>query len=187
MDLKKTIDEIDLEIITLLQNDPSLTHSKIAEKLNRSQPAIGARIKKLTSRGILATQIGINFKEMSEINLVKVDLKTTRAMDILELAEFCPYILNAMKISGEFNITLFLASSSLKKIDSVIDRHFREKKYVNRIQMDVISRIAKNFVLPMNFMGEKYDEDFDPCKNNPICSGLRKEAKARSPLELNLT
>ena len=56
----------------MLQDDPSITHSQIAKELSRSQPAIGARIKKLTEHGILATQIGVDFKKLQELTLVSL-------------------------------------------------------------------------------------------------------------------
>ncbi len=186
MVFEKVIDEIDKQIIDLLQHDSTLTHSKIAKKLGRSQPAIGARVKKLTEKGILATQIGVNFQQLTELNLVKVELKTARVKDILELCQHCPYILNALKTSGDYNFTIFLASSSLKKIDKILDRHFREKDYVSRLKMDLVTDYAKKFVLPMNFQAEMYGEDEDPCANHPLCASARKIANLRSPSELNL-
>ena len=60
------LDNIDKSIIALLQENPAITHSDIAKKLNRSQPAIGARIKKLNDKGILDTQIGVNFQAIND-------------------------------------------------------------------------------------------------------------------------
>lgn len=186
MDLKKIIDDIDKQIIDMLQEDPNLTHSKIAKELKRSQPAIGARVKKLTEKGILATQIGVNFNQLQELNLVKVELKTTRVEDVLELCQHCPFVLNALKTSGNYNITIFLASASLKKLDNVLDRHFREKEYVSRLKMDIVTGFAKKFVLPMNFLAELNGDGDDPCANHPLCTLARKNANMRSPAELNL-
>lgn len=69
------MDEIDKKIITLIQEDPSMTHSKIAKIIQKSQPTVGKRIKKLTDSGILKIQPGINFKN-ADISLVIVRLKT---------------------------------------------------------------------------------------------------------------
>ncbi|MHA1618079.1 MAG: Lrp/AsnC family transcriptional regulator, partial [Promethearchaeota archaeon] len=77
MSLLSKLDDIDKSIIKILQDDPNITHSQIAKELSRSQPAIGARIKKLTEKGILATQIGVDFSNPeinSSLNLVKVEM-----------------------------------------------------------------------------------------------------------------
>lgn len=70
---KLNLDKIDLKLISLLQENPDLTHTQIAEIVNRSQPAIGARLKKLKNKGILQFQAGLNFKEL-DIQLAFVNL-----------------------------------------------------------------------------------------------------------------
>jgi len=52
------IDEIDKNIIEIIQKDPMLTHTEIAKKVNRSQPTIGMRIRKLEKAGVLKFQAG---------------------------------------------------------------------------------------------------------------------------------
>ena len=61
---KLKLDNTDRKIISLLQENPKVTHSEIAEKIKRSQPTVGMRIKKLTKKGILRIQPGINFKKV---------------------------------------------------------------------------------------------------------------------------
>ena len=41
------------KIIRLIQEDPSMDHSKIAEVTKKSQPTVGIRIKKLRDSGFL--------------------------------------------------------------------------------------------------------------------------------------
>ena len=38
------IDDDDYKIIEMLEKDPSVTHSDIAREIEKSQPAVGARI-----------------------------------------------------------------------------------------------------------------------------------------------
>ena len=61
---KLKLDEIDRQIISLVQKDPALTHTEIADQINRSQPTVGMRIKKLEKSGILQFQPGINFRRV---------------------------------------------------------------------------------------------------------------------------
>jgi len=168
------IDEIDKSIIKLLQEDPAITHSQIAKKLDRSQPAVGARIKKLMDKGILATQIGVDFsnEEISAgLNLVKVEMTTTKPEEVFEMVKVCPYFINALKISGEHNIMVFMACSSLRRLDIILDRHFRNKEFVKKIQMDIITSFAKPFILPVDFAIENFDKVDEPCSIHtcPFC------------------
>ena len=68
-------DEIDRSIITLLQKHPNITHSEIAKRIGRSQPAVGSRIHRLEEKGVISSQYGINFKN-ADIILAKVELST---------------------------------------------------------------------------------------------------------------
>ena len=153
------LDQIDKNIITLLQNNANITHSDIAKSIGRSQPAVGSRIHRLQERGIISSQVGINFKNISKIHLIKVELATKKPKDIYTMSEHCPFIINCMKLSGENNMMIFLASTSLKKIDHVVDHHFRNKDHISAIKMDIITDFAKDFILPLDFKMDQLDPE----------------------------
>jgi DNA-binding Lrp family transcriptional regulator len=179
------LDDLDYEIIHMLQDDPTLTHSAIAEKLKRSQPAIGARIKKLTETGLLSMQMGVDFKKVDELTLVRVDIETTKPAEIFELCECCPHVINAMRTSGEYNVSLFLASDSLKQIDNVVERHYRNKPYVKKAKIERFTNFAKTFVMPFNLRADTHGcGENDPCNKDPICRENRLKAGKRSPEEI---
>ncbi|MHA1820330.1 MAG: Lrp/AsnC family transcriptional regulator [Promethearchaeota archaeon] len=170
------LDEIDKNIITLLQKDPNITHSEIAKKIGRSQPAVGSRIHKLEEKGIISSQFGLNFKT-AKVYLVKVELSTKKPEEIFEMGD-CPFIINAMKLSGENNVMIFLASSSLKKIDAVVDYHFRNKDYITNIRMDVITDYLKDFVLPIDFEMDEHEPDSENgCGSK--CTVARKQLERK--------
>ena len=110
IDAVLNIDEIDKNIIELIQEQPTLTHTEIAKKVNRSQPTIGMRIRKLESTGILKFQAGINIRNLDLI-FARVDLQTLDAENILNLVGKCPYMLNAFRLSGTSNISIFMVCS----------------------------------------------------------------------------
>ena len=152
---KLKLDDIDRRIITLVQDDPNLTHTQIAEKINRSQPTVGMRIKKLEKEGILQFQPGINFKKV-DLFLASVELNTKRPNQILEMAKFCPFMLNAFRLSGSHNICILLASSKLDKLDNIVNYHFRSDPNVQSVAMNMVTEIAKDFILPVDFESEEH-------------------------------
>lgn len=159
------IDKIDKEIITLLQKNANITHSDIAKSIGRSQPAVGSRIHRLQDKGIISSQVGINFKNISKIHLIKVEIATKKPKDIYLMAQHCPFIINCMRLSGENNMMIFLASPSLIKIDRVVDKHFRNKDHINAIKMDIITDFAKDFILPLDFRMDQLDPE-TKCSGN---------------------
>ncbi|MFW9952390.1 MAG: Lrp/AsnC family transcriptional regulator [Candidatus Thorarchaeota archaeon] len=153
---KLKLDDIDRQIISLVQSDPSLTHTEIAEKINRSQPTVGMRIKKLEKEGILQFQPGINFKKV-ELNLATVEVNCTNPDEIMEMASCCPFMLNAFRLSGEHNICIFLASSKLSKLDAIVNYHFRKNPDVSSVSMEIVTDIARDFILPIDFDSENHE------------------------------
>jgi DNA-binding Lrp family transcriptional regulator len=158
---KLKLDDIDKQIITLVQEDPNLTHTQIAEHIKRSQPTVGMRIKKLEKAGILQFQPGINFKKVDNIFLATVEVNTKNPEHIMNMARFCPFMLNAFRVSGEHNISILLASSKLNKLDNIVNYHFRQSDDVHNVSMELIIDIAKDFILPIDFSSEDHDPNLE--------------------------
>mgnify|MGYP001106508444 CR=1 FL=1 len=170
---KLQLDDIDKQIITLVQEHPDMTHTQIAEQINRSQPTVGMRIKKLEKEGILQFQPGINFKNVN-LYLATVELKTREPEEVMEMARYCPFMLNAFRLSGEHNICILLASSELEKLDNIINYHFRNKDEVGSVSMEIVTEIAKDFILPIDFDSEDHNPTLeDGC--GPKCKYLNRE------------
>lgn len=160
------LDDIDRDIITLLQKHPNITHSEIAKRIGRSQPAVGSRIHRLEEKGVISSQYGINFKN-ADIILAKVELSTRDPSEIVEMGKYCPFVVNCMRLSGENNILLLLASSSMKKIDAVVDCHFRNHENIKNVKLDIITDFIKDFVLPIDFEMDSHDPDpIEGCGDN---------------------
>ncbi len=153
---KLKLDDIDRQIISLVQENPSLTHTEIATKIDRSQPTVGMRIKKLEKNGILQFQPGINFKKV-DLHLATVEVTSKDPGKIMDMARHCPFMLNCFKLSGEHNLCILLASSKLQKLDNIINYHFRNNPDILNVSMEIVIDIAKDFILPIDFDSEDHD------------------------------
>ena len=156
------IDEIDKNIIELIQKEPTLTHTEIAKRVNRSQPTIGMRIRKLEDSGVLKFQAGINVKTMDLI-LARVEIQTLKPLEIIDLVKKCPYMLNAFRLSGSSNVSVFIASTKLEHLDNIINCHFRKNKNVLNVYMNIVTDIVNDFVLPFDFDSSKCDHNTSGC------------------------
>jgi DNA-binding Lrp family transcriptional regulator len=157
-----SIDNIDKKIISLLQKDPGITHTEIAKEVNRSQPTIGLRIKKLEKAGIMNFQAGLNLK-VADVLIARVDVQTNNPEKMLNEIKDCPYIINGFQLSGTYNLSLLIANSTLKHLDIIINEHFRNDPDVQKIHMEIVTNIINDFVLPMNMNTKKCkcDEKFE--------------------------
>jgi DNA-binding Lrp family transcriptional regulator len=153
---KFEMDDIDQEIIKLIQKEPNITHTEIAEHVNRSQPTVGMRIKRLEDAGLLQFQAGLNLRAAKDFYLAKIELKTNRPDEMLQIVEKCPFMLNAFRLSGDFNVSVILASRKLTTIDKIVNEFFRDNEIVLTVRMDIINDVLDDFVLPI-------DMDFENC------------------------
>jgi DNA-binding Lrp family transcriptional regulator len=146
---KMGIDQIDCRIMDLIQRTPHLTHTEIATHVNRSQPTVGMRIKKLENLGVLKYQAGINIK-VADLCFARVEVQTNNPKDAIEIVKRCPFMLNAFRLSGNSNVSILMVGLSFKDIDLIVNRHFRNNPDVIAVHIDVISEVINDFVLPID-------------------------------------
>jgi len=165
MESVKSIDEIDKKIIKLVQEDPNITHTKLAKKVGRSQPTIGIRIKKLEELGLINYQAGINLKN-SEFYFSKIDVETTHPEEICDIVEKCPFMLTAFRLSGKTNLNIIAANPELKGIEKLVNNYLRDRDDILNLSVNLITRTTNNIVLPLNMDFGRCND----CKLKKYCS-----------------
>ena len=161
---KMGIDDIDCMIMDLIQKEPNLTHTQIAEYVNRSQPTIGMRIRKLEKLGVLKYQAGITLKNDNWC-FARVDIQTKNPLKSFEIVKNCPFLLNAFRISGNLNISILVVSLNYNDLDQIINYHFRSNPDVLKVNLEIISDVAEDLILPFNLQFEQ-DEKCTICNEN---------------------
>ncbi len=151
-----SIDNDDKRIIEMIERDPDITHSDIAKEIDKSQPAVGARIIKLERKNLLTKQVGFNIKKV-DIKVAIVYIATKDVDDIVHKIENCPFINHAFKISGEFNLLCFIAASDLQTIEKLVDLCFRRDKNVINVKTNILIESIHDFVVPIDFQIENFD------------------------------
>jgi DNA-binding Lrp family transcriptional regulator len=160
------IDNDDIKILHLIQETPDITHIEIGKRINKSQPAVGARITKLERKNILHTRKGVNFKPIIEehkLFLLMVDLQTKNPEPIMDELTNCPFILNAFKKTGKFNISLMIASPRLENLEEIIDSHFRSNPAIMSVETSIVVDVMRDFTVPVNWEGLK--NSHIPCEH----------------------
>ena len=150
------IDNDDKKIIEMIEKNPDITHSDIAKEIEKSQPAVGARIIKLERKHLLTKQVGFNVKKV-DIKTAIVFISTKDVDKIVDKIEECPFINHAFKISGEFNILCFIAASDLQTIERLIDLCFRKDEHVINVKTNILIESIHDFVVPIDFQIEDFD------------------------------
>lgn len=150
------IDEADYKIIEMIEKDPNITHSEIAREIEKSQPAVGARIIKLERKNLLTKQVGFNVKKV-DIKVAMVHVSTKDVETIVKKIKNCPFINHAFKVSGEFNLFCFIAASDLQTIEKLVDLCFRKDPNVLNVKTNILIESIHDFVLPIDFQIENFN------------------------------
>ena len=167
---KLDLDDRDTTIISLLQNNPSVSQEEIAKKIKLSQPSVSARIRKLQQKGILHTATGVNFKDV-DLHLAKVDVNSTDTSATIEEFKDCPFFLNALVTSGQYNLCLFFVATDLKRLEGIVNHHLRSNDKIKTVEMNIVIGTAKDLVLPLNVDYENKKQVM--CKQNcKTCADL---------------
>ncbi|MBY9017234.1 MAG: Lrp/AsnC family transcriptional regulator [Candidatus Lokiarchaeota archaeon] len=161
------IDDADYKIIEMIEKDPSITHSKIAVEIEKSQPAVGARIIKLERKHLLTKQVGFNIKEV-DIKTAIVFISTKDVEGVVSKISKCPFINHAFKISGEFNLLCFISATDLQTIEKLVDLCFRKDPNVINVKTNILIESVHDFVVPIDFQIEKFDFHATNC--GPDCN-----------------
>jgi DNA-binding Lrp family transcriptional regulator len=162
MTKKKTFNEIlgidddDKKIIEMIEEKPDITHSDIAKEIEKSQPAVGARIIKLERKHLLTKQVGFNIRKV-DIKTAIVFVSTKDVDNIVEKIQDCPFISHAFKISGDYNLLCFIAASYLQTIERLVDLCFRRDPNVLSVKTNILIESIHDFVVPIDFQIENFD------------------------------
>ncbi|MGM5487846.1 MAG: Lrp/AsnC family transcriptional regulator [Nanobdellota archaeon] len=150
---KLNLDQRDYTIISLLQENPKVSQEEIAKKIKLSQPSVGARIKRLSEKGIIQIVNGVNFKVV-DLFLAKVDVYASDTKAVLDEFLGCPWFINGLVTSGRYNLCLLFVSTDLKCIEGIVNTHLRDNGHVRDVEMNIVISAAKDLVLPLNLNGE---------------------------------
>jgi len=161
------IDDADYKIIEMMEQNPDITHSAIAREIEKSQPAVGARIIKLERKHLLTKMVGFNAK-MVDLKVGIVFVATKDVETIVSKIKKCPLVNHAFKISGEFNLLCFVAASDLQTIEKLVDLCFRKDPNVISVKTNILIDSIHDFVIPIDFQIEKFDFHSGNC--GPDCS-----------------
>jgi len=156
------IDEDDKKIIEMIEANPDITHSDIAKEIEKSQPAVGARIIKLERKNLLTKQVGFNVKKV-DIKVAIVYISTKDVDTIVQKIDNCPFINHAFKISGEYNLLCFISASDLQTIERLIDLCFRKDPNVLNVKTNILIDSIHDFVVPIDFQIESFDKHSTQC------------------------
>ncbi|MHA1681241.1 MAG: Lrp/AsnC family transcriptional regulator [Promethearchaeota archaeon] len=172
------IDRYDVEIMTYFEHEPEMSHSEVAKRIKKSQPAVGARISKLERKHLLKSEYGLVLSK-NDFVVAFVSMQARNPKQLMSRISSCPFVLNAFTMIGDKNLLVWLAATNLEKLEELVEIHFRSSKDVQRVEMSVWVEPIKELIMPLNLNIEKFE--MIPCGDE--CHSISEVAQITGEYE----
>lgn len=119
-----SLDAVDRAILAILQTEGRLGVTEIGRRINLSQPAVSARIKRLEQFGVITgyravvdpSRLGLSIHAM-------IRLRTTHARISASLDHFAqlPEVTSVYRLTGEDCFIIDVHASSAERLETIVD------------------------------------------------------------------
>ncbi len=119
-----SLDRTDIEILRLLRSEGRLGGAEIGRRVNLSQPAVSARIKRLEDDKIITGyHAQIDRRRLGMTIHAVARLRTTQAniTQALELFRTTPEIVTIYRLTGEDCFLLDLHAADAERLETIVD------------------------------------------------------------------
>ncbi len=145
-----SLDSTEKRILTLLQNDASLSSSEIAERLGSSQSPIWRRISNLEKSGIIRKRVALADNKKLGIGIVvfvRIRMTEHGRQTLVEfeneISRF-PQVQECQLLLGEIDYRLRVIAKSLDDYEVFLRQNLMQMKGVREIVSSVVIRSIKD-------------------------------------------
>ncbi|MDV7338543.1 Lrp/AsnC family transcriptional regulator [Terasakiella sp. A23] len=143
------MDKIDQNILTILQQDASLTNAALAERVNLAPSSCLRRVQKLKQQGIIKKTVAVidektlgrNLHAIVEIDLARHGHQAYSAFQERVKHEIA--VTKAFSISGESDVILNISLKDMEEYQAFCDRVLNHDDNVLRFRTNFVMRVIK--------------------------------------------
>ncbi len=152
------LDAYDRNILNVIFERIDVSHQDISKVINKSPPAIGARILKMERANLIATQFGIDLEHrIGDVVFAIVQFQAKNPALITRNLLNCPAVVNVFSTIGVQNLIVWFLSTSIDKIEEVVDAHLRSNPEIRHMNLVYATETVKPVAVPFNFDVEEHE------------------------------
>jgi DNA-binding Lrp family transcriptional regulator len=144
-----TLDPLDLKLLTLLQQDASLSNADIAERVGLSPSQCSRRRAGLEEAGYIrayradldARRLGYNIEVFTRVTLSKH--KDTTADDFAHFLESLEEVQQAHSVAGDADYLLHIRARSLDDLAEFVHKRLLPHPHVAQVRSDIVLKTIK--------------------------------------------
>jgi Lrp/AsnC family leucine-responsive transcriptional regulator len=119
------MDQIDLQIISLLEKNARMPLKALAEEVFLSSPATATRIEKLENEGIISGySVKLNYKKLGlpVLAFINLELAPARKPEFYPFISACPNVIECNCVTGHYSMLIKVAFDTTENLDHFINQ-----------------------------------------------------------------
>ncbi len=142
-----TLDPIDKQILSMLQDDGRISYSEIADKVKKTEVTIRRRVRRLINEGVIKQftvvldplKIG---KSISAIVRVKAQMK--RATEIADTVKAYDEVIEAYFLDGACGVMLKITVDDLSQLKDFLEKKLGRVDGVGEVETCIVLETVKS-------------------------------------------
>jgi Lrp/AsnC family transcriptional regulator, leucine-responsive regulatory protein len=151
-----TLDAIDLELLSQLQQDARIANAELARRINLSPPAVFARMKRLEAEGYIRSYVAILDREQLGYDMlcfvnITLQMHTKEQVQrFRDAIQQIPEVLECHHVTGEFDYLLKVVARNRKDLEYLVMEKLTPLPGVARIHTSLVfTEVKATTALPL--------------------------------------
>lgn len=153
----KHLDEVDVQILSILQSDGRITNADLAKKVNLSPPSVLQRVRNLENLGLIKGYFALLDAErlgyrITALAMISLSLHQEQPIERFRKAiQDIPEVLECYHVSGEFDFLLKIVVRDIRAYELLIREKLSKIKGIGQIKTSfVLAQPKSTTKLPLN-------------------------------------
>ena len=148
--MKAHLDEVDVQILSLLQTNGRMTNSDLAKAVQLSPPSVLQRVRTLEKMGIIRAFVALLDHErlgfrITALAMVSLSLHQEQPIErFRKSVQEIPEVLECYHVSGEFDFLLKIVVRDMRAYEKLIRERLSKIKGVGKIQTSFVLATPKH-------------------------------------------
>ncbi len=155
--MARTLDRLDKQLLTCLQEDNLQTADRLAERVGRSSSAVARRLRRLRATGAVAADVSLISEDAAGYPLsaiVHIQLERHAPQDgdrLRRRLTASPNVQLCLDISGAFDILLLVVAADMDAYNGFTEAMFEENPAVRRFETSFVKkRVKATLAVPLD-------------------------------------
>jgi len=175
--IMQTLDSVAKQLIRALQEDGRLSLTELGRRLGISHVAVGKRLKKLTSEGVVKVQANLSVKSLGlRLLAVLIEVEGRESLDRLcSIFSRCPRMLLLSTLIAGYNLLALMVAEDERVLESITTCcAIRDAPGIKRTEVYLLGNVIMPEHVPLRLIAGRGEES--PCgRRCLLCPRFKEE------------